>query len=295
MRSKTDIHTDGFSPDLTSSILKNEVLKTKILLTLFSMILTVQIVAISIFILTHNPILNTIPAKVLIFGPAYIFLGVFCEYLHLRSLKKFILKKTIPKPFLSYLVMFTEISFPGTVMLLVTLIVGSKAMLPISEIINSGPFIIYFVLIILSSLNLDWKLSAFSGLVAALQYVTLCFYLKFHFTLDQLFIPNIVLKGVLIFVCGLAAGFVSEKIKEAIIDSMHAQNQLINELDVLVKEKTKEVVEQKAEIEFQHAELKEKQKEILDSIHYAKRIQISLMPTDKYIDKNIRSLNKFKE
>lgn len=35
----------------------------------------------------------------------------------------------------------------------------------------------------------------------------------------------------------------------------------------------------------------EKQKEILDSIHYAKRIQQSLMPTGKYIDKQLRKLN----
>jgi lipopolysaccharide biosynthesis regulator YciM len=37
--------------------------------------------------------------------------------------------------------------------------------------------------------------------------------------------------------------------------------------------------------------VEEKQKEILDSIHYAKRIQQSLLPTEKYIDK---SLNKFR-
>lgn len=38
--------------------------------------------------------------------------------------------------------------------------------------------------------------------------------------------------------------------------------------------------------------VEEKQKEILDSIHYAKRIQNSLMPTEKYIDK---SFNRLKE
>ncbi len=38
--------------------------------------------------------------------------------------------------------------------------------------------------------------------------------------------------------------------------------------------------------------LEEKQKEILDSIHYAKRIQSSLLPTDTYIEK---CLNKYKK
>jgi tetratricopeptide (TPR) repeat protein len=46
------------------------------------------------------------------------------------------------------------------------------------------------------------------------------------------------------------------------------------------------------QINSQHHLLEEKQKEILDSIHYAKRIQQSLMPTEKYFTKN---LTKFKK
>ncbi len=38
---------------------------------------------------------------------------------------------------------------------------------------------------------------------------------------------------------------------------------------------------------FQKRIIEEKQKEILDSIHYAKRIQTSLLPSEKYIDKNL--------
>lgn len=38
--------------------------------------------------------------------------------------------------------------------------------------------------------------------------------------------------------------------------------------------------------------IEEKQKEILDSIHYAKRIQRSLLPTEKYISKSIQRLKK---
>jgi hypothetical protein len=34
----------------------------------------------------------------------------------------------------------------------------------------------------------------------------------------------------------------------------------------------------------------EKQKEILDSIHYAKRIQTALLPNEKYIDKTLTQL-----
>ncbi len=160
--------------------------------------------------------------------------------------------------------------------------------MPIPELLNSPPFIMYFILIILSSLNLDKKLSAFTGLIAGLQYTGLCIYLKSRYGIEELFIPNIILKSVLMFVCGLVAGFVSEKIKEALLEALNAQDKLINQLDKMVKEKTREITFQKKEIEQQHAELQDKNKEIIDSIHYAKRIQKALMPNDKYFEKNLK-------
>lgn len=50
--------------------------------------------------------------------------------------------------------------------------------------------------------------------------------------------------------------------------------------------------QQKQIIEHQKELVEEKQLEILDSIHYAKRIQQSLLPTEKYIDKNLNRLNE---
>ena len=46
---------------------------------------------------------------------------------------------------------------------------------------------------------------------------------------------------------------------------------------------------QKANIEItkQKEIIEEKQKEILDSIHYAKRIQTALLPSEKYIGRNL--------
>ena len=44
---------------------------------------------------------------------------------------------------------------------------------------------------------------------------------------------------------------------------------------------------QKKETERQKEIVQAKQKEILDSIRYAKRIQQSLMPTEKYIERNV--------
>ena len=43
------------------------------------------------------------------------------------------------------------------------------------------------------------------------------------------------------------------------------------------------IMNQKLEVEHQKSLVEEKQKDIIDSIHYAKRIQTSLLPTQKYI------------
>lgn len=52
------------------------------------------------------------------------------------------------------------------------------------------------------------------------------------------------------------------------------------------KQKANEIITQ------QKILVDEKQKEILDSIHYAKRIQAALLPSENYIDKRLSQLNK---
>lgn len=59
------------------------------------------------------------------------------------------------------------------------------------------------------------------------------------------------------------------------------------------KQKANEIIAaQKVEVEKQKELVEEKQKEVLDSIQYAKRIQESLLPTERYIEKNLKRLNK---
>ena len=52
------------------------------------------------------------------------------------------------------------------------------------------------------------------------------------------------------------------------------------------KQKANEIIQMQKEI------VEDKQKEILDSIHYARRIQQSLLPTTKYITNSLRRLNE---
>ncbi len=294
MTGKTDIQKDGFSPDLTTSTLKNLVLKSKILIALFSVIFIGQTIIIGTLLLTNNPILQNVPKKVMVFGPMFVLAAACFEFLYLRYLNKQSRENKTLNPFYTYTIAFIEISFPAFVLSMVINMAGNKLIVPVSEILGSPPFIMYFIFIILSSLHLDKKLCAFTGLIAGVQYATVSIYFKNYYTIEALVLPNIMAKSILIFVCGLVAGFVSEKIKNALTDALHAQDKLINKLDSLVKEKTKEITFQKKEIEQQHGELQDKNKEIIDSIHYAKRIQQAFMPSDKYFDKNLKSIKKDK-
>ncbi len=65
---------------------------------------------------------------------------------------------------------------------------------------------------------------------------------------------------------------------------------MFNRFRITRKQKTI-IEQQKTIVEHQKSLVDEKQKEILDSIHYAKRIQTSLLPTQIYIQ---RQLNKLK-
>ncbi|HLP13626.1 MAG TPA: tetratricopeptide repeat protein [Flavobacteriales bacterium] len=60
-----------------------------------------------------------------------------------------------------------------------------------------------------------------------------------------------------------------------------------------ITQKQKIVIEEQKRLAIeQHAIIEEKQKEIIDSILYAKRIQQAQLPTDKIVHKNLERLNK---
>lgn len=60
----------------------------------------------------------------------------------------------------------------------------------------------------------------------------------------------------------------------------------------IIEEQKKTVEQQKDMVEVQKHFVEEKQREVMDSIHYAKRIQEALLPSKKYIDKNLKRLNE---
>lgn len=54
----------------------------------------------------------------------------------------------------------------------------------------------------------------------------------------------------------------------------------------------RQLEKQKKRVEKQKEQLEDKQMEILNSFHYAKRIQDSLLPSEKYIERNLRRLRR---
>jgi hypothetical protein len=154
-----------------------------------------------------------------------------------------------------------------------------------SELFASPPLIMYFILIMLTSLNLDRRLCILTGTIASIEYLLLIFWFKNEMQQTHIIIPSLLIRSVLLFISGVVSGFVAGKIKESVLISLEAQQNLINKLDHLVNEKTKEIQEQ-------NTALNQRQKEILDSITYAKRIQNSLLPSEYKLAKDLKKSKK---
>jgi tetratricopeptide (TPR) repeat protein len=56
------------------------------------------------------------------------------------------------------------------------------------------------------------------------------------------------------------------------------------------RRKNRIITEQKQLVDFQKHQVEEKQKEVIDSIRYAKRIQVALLPTEKLIERRLQKL-----
>ena len=50
-------------------------------------------------------------------------------------------------------------------------------------------------------------------------------------------------------------------------------------------------MQQKLQVDEAFVHLEEKNKEVMDSIHYAKRIQTALLTSEKYIERKLNALN----
>jgi adenylate cyclase len=122
--------------------------------------------------------------------------------------------KTLPQP-LRFLNAFVETSVPSILILL-----GSRQVDPVYPL-ESAVAHMYPLFIVLSTLRLDFRLSVFTGCVAAVEYVILSFALVggSEVAAGTLFSlpPFHLAKGVMLVLAGLAAGFVANQIKRRVM------------------------------------------------------------------------------
>jgi adenylate cyclase len=271
--------------DLNEALISNLRLKAKIMAIMLGSIFGVQIIFITTLYFNSDIFQKHIPLHIAFIGPVMILSACLVEIYAIRYFNSSQgLQRQISGRF-TYVITFSEISFPSLLLIFAGLFIGGTGFVQPEFLLASPPGLIYFILIILSAFTLDRRLCIFAGAVAAVEYIAIAAYFIVHYNRSLLDLPNNIIKGVLMLVCGIVAGLVSKKIRDAVMVSLHSKNQLIHKLDALVDKKTEE-------INLQKEKLVEKNKEIMDSIHYAKRIQSALMPTEKFLDKLLRGKDR---
>jgi serine phosphatase RsbU (regulator of sigma subunit) len=259
------------------TLIKNLRLKARVLAAIFGIVLLIQVVAICIIHASSNWF-NTVSLKTLIIGPFLIFIAFICEFGAQRHFNKRLLTGREVSHWFAYLTTFIEISFPSLIILFAAFFLPVSTGVSKVVLLNAPPSLLYFVMIMLSTLMLDFRLCLFAGVVSAVQYAIITVYLVSHFErTSQMDLPNNLFKAMIMVATGLIAGLVSKKIREAVLESLDSKEQLINRLDRLVNEKTSEITKQNEVIV-------QKNKDITDSINYARKIQNAILPKPELTD-----------
>ena len=131
-------------------------------------------------------------------------------------------EKSAPKT-LRFLVAFVEISLPTLLIFIISHVVSIHALyLP--------PVFLYFIIIALSALSLNFTICIFTGVIAALEYILLAWYL-INFTEMQgnfynlppisMFIVHLV-KSLMILTTGVITGVITNKLKKVFLKSFQS-------------------------------------------------------------------------
>ena len=145
--------------------------------------------------------------------------------------------------FLTYINAFFEVSVPSAAIIILSLNIEPVAAL-VSPIL-----LLYFLFIILSSLELDPRLCFFTGAVAAVEYLLISFYYvvntDYHSNIPVLDVPIAFLgRGAMLIMSGVIAGVVSLQIRKRILKTYHVIEER-NELEkVFGQQVSKEIVEE---------------------------------------------------
>jgi len=266
-------------PDLEFSraLAINLRLKSVILAIIFGAILLLQIIVILCVDIDGKSITDFIPRYVLIYGPLILLLAVLSEILAMRYFAACAKGNKRIAPLAMYGITFLESCFPFITILMGWSYIPADFVVPITFLLHSPPFMMFFIMIILSALLLDKKICIFSGILAGICMLILVKLMQPNQTPAEQFETSLgYFKSAFLVLSGIVTGFLAQRTQKAVVASLEAKNTLIYSLDKLVAEKT-------SEIKFKNIELESKNKDITDSINYAKNIQQAILPSEYYI------------
>ena len=142
-----------------------------------------------------------------------------------------------------YINTFVEISIPSIVLIIYSFNLPSVYPLftPIA--------LLYFIIIMLSALELDFKLCVFSGLVAAIQYILIAFYLSNkpfpNNAVNSIsFFPAYLGTAALFFISGHTAGLITNQIKKGLLKHYKAQSERDEIQKLFGQQISKEIVDE---------------------------------------------------
>jgi serine phosphatase RsbU (regulator of sigma subunit) len=264
---------EGFDKELELSINENQRLKSKVLAVVFLCIFIIQVLLISTLLYTSTVFNSFTRQRVVLTAPFAILVMSLIEFYMMKRLSIQIKRGEKSSAVLRYTVAFLETSFPTIIFLFISLFLKNN---PDSEVdfkflLNSPPVMLYFIFIILSALQLDFRLCLFVSVVSAIEFFALSYFLASGTVQGSFYYSMAFGKSAFFLLGGIMSGIVAVKIRESVLVALSAKNDLIFNLDRMVKEKTMEIAEKNILLE-------EKNKDIMDSINYAQRIQQARLP-----------------
>jgi adenylate cyclase len=163
------------------------------------------------------------------------------EFHVLYATERMLRNGTRPSALRRYGYAFVENSLPTLVIVYYATILG-----PVQALLMPSAFV-YFLFILLSTLRLDFALSAFTGLVAAVEYAAVAL---FWGSLDTnvaepvlVSLPQHMAKAALLLVTGIAAGFVARRLRLSFSNALESLEERARILGVFGQHVSPEVVE----------------------------------------------------
>jgi adenylate cyclase len=212
-------HQPAFESELALEVLKSDKLRVTILICAFGlMLLATLTLAVFGFEDFQSIFHGQFKSFLMVLLSTMIF-GLACLVVEFVVINRLIDERRKAPLLLPYVSALVETCLPLAALLITAQYVG-----PAYVLLTPAPFV-YPLLIVLSTLRLDFKLCVFTGAVAALQYWALSIiFISQAQTLPGtepilLTAPPHVLKGFLFLMTGLAAGAVTVQIKKRLLKS----------------------------------------------------------------------------